>query len=123
MKKFNLLKDYPAPKKPRYVSPKIKKIYHRIVASKRGEKFFDGERNYGYGGYKYDGRWKKFAKKIINKYNLRSNSSILHINCEKGFLLNDLKEENKKFNIFGLEYSKYAIKNSLRSVKKKHKFL
>ena len=27
--------------------------------------YWDGNRRYGYGGYKYDGRWKPIAKKMI----------------------------------------------------------
>ena len=65
----------------------------------------------------YDGRWKSIAKRICEKYKIKDNSRILQINCEKGFLLNDLQELNPKIKIYGLESSKYAIDNALPSVK------
>ena len=35
-------------------------------AKKYSFEYWDGTRNQGYGGYKYTGRWKKTAKKLIN---------------------------------------------------------
>ena len=66
MKEYNLLGSYPKPTKPRFVGKNLRTIKHRIIASKRDFNFFDGNRNYGYGGFKYDGRWAPIAKKIIN---------------------------------------------------------
>ena len=36
-----------------------------IVSKRYDYNYWDGPRKYGYGGYHYDGRWKKIAKKII----------------------------------------------------------
>ena len=91
MREFNLLSDYPKSQSKRYVSENLRTIKHRIVASYRDKEFYDGDRNYGYGGFKYDGRWEKIAKKITNEYNLDNKSSFLQLGCEKGFLLHDLK--------------------------------
>lgn len=117
MKEFNLLGDYPEPTKPRYVNQNLRTITNRITASYRSREFFDGNRNEGYGGMVYDGRWKSIAKRICEKYEIKDNSKILQINCEKGFLLHDLQELNPKIKIYGLESSKYAIDNALPSVK------
>ncbi len=35
------------------------------VAKKYGQDYWDGERQYGYGGYKYDGRWLPIAQGIV----------------------------------------------------------
>ena len=43
---------------------------------------------------------------------------ILQLNCEKGFLLNDLKNIEPKIQITGLENSQYAIDNSMENIKK-----
>jgi len=118
MRQFNLLSEYPKSEKPRYVGSNIRTIDHRIVATYRDKRLYDGERNYGYGGFKYDGRWKKIASKICEEYTLNEDSSFLQLNCEKGFLLNDLKDIKKKMRIQGLETSEYAIENSMESVKK-----
>lgn len=41
------------------------------TAKKFGKDFFDGDRLYGYGGYRYDGRSLSFAKKLVAHYNLQ----------------------------------------------------
>ena len=42
------------------------------VAKKYGVDYWDGNRKYGYGGYKYiPGRWKNVAIKIIEKFKLK----------------------------------------------------
>ena len=76
------------------------------------------QRKYGYGGYKYDGRWKKVAKKIINKYKLTENSKVLDIGCGKGHLVYELSKILKSKNIYGLDISNYAIKTAPKEIKK-----
>ena len=122
MREFNLLGEYPRPEKPRYVGSDLRTINHRIVATYRDKDFFDGNRNYGYGGFKYDGRWKSVAEKICNEYKLNNSSSFLQIGCEKGFLLKDLKDKYKKMRIEGIETSNYAITNSILDAKKNIKY-
>ena len=67
MREFNLLNDYPKPDKPRFVSSKLRSIENRISASYRDKNLYDWDRNNGYGGYKYDGRWVKVAKNICTE--------------------------------------------------------
>ena len=119
MRELNLLEGYPQPKEIRYVGENIRTINHRIIAAYRDKEFFDGDRNCGYGGYKYDGRWKKVATKIKNEYQLDENASFLQLNCEKGFLLNDILEVIPKSKLYGLETSKYAVDQALERVKSK----
>ena len=119
MKEKNLLSKYPQPKMQRVVSEKLRTVEHRIVASKRGQEFFDGNRNCGYGGFTYDGRWKPIASDIISNYNLENNSNVLQINSEKGFLLHDIRSLNPKINVFGTETSDYAISQTVDEVKDK----
>ena len=108
---FNLLEGYPEPKSVRKVSKNLRTIKQRIVASRRDFDFFDGERNYGYGGFSYDGRWKPIAERIVNNYFEKSGGNFLQLNCEKGFLLHDIKELNKNINVYGIETSKYVFQN------------
>ena len=122
MREFNLLGEYKSPEKPRYVGSDLRTINHRIVATYRDKDFFDGNRNYGYGGFKYDGRWKSVAEKICNEYKLNNSSSFLQIGCEKGFLLKDLKDKYKKMRIEGIETSNYAITNSIPDAKENIKY-
>lgn len=117
MREFNLLEGYPRPENIRFVSNNLRTIRHRLIASKRDFQFFDGDRNYGYGGYVYDGRWKIIAENIIKTYSFKTNENILQINSEKGFLLKDLKNKNESLNLVGTETSNYAIQNTMEEVK------
>ena len=38
------------------------------VAKKYGQDYWDGERRYGYGGYKYDGRWLPIAQAMAARW-------------------------------------------------------
>lgn len=50
--------------------------------------YWDGERRYGYGGYRYiPGRWKPVAEALIDRYKLESGSNVLDVGFGKGFLL------------------------------------
>lgn len=109
IKEKNLLQNYPKPNSPRRVSKNLRTIQNRIIACKRDKNFFDGDRNSGYGGFKYDGRWKPIAKNIIDNYGLRDGSKVLQVQCEKGFLLQDIKSINSKIEVFGTETSDYAL--------------
>ena len=80
--------------------------------------FLMAMRNFGYGGFNYDGRWKKVAKKIIDEYKLKNNSSFLQLNCEKGFLLNDVKDALPESEVIGFETSEYAVSTAMEKVKK-----
>ena len=117
MREFNALSGYPAPQKPRYVNANLRTIQHRIVASYRDKDFFDGDRNYGYGGLKYDGRWQAIAKNMIKEYNLKDGAKILQLGCERGFLLHDFKEINQSFEVKGTELSPYAVSTSMPSIR------
>ena len=67
------------------------------IAREYGQGYWDGDRRYGYGGYKYDGRWEIVAKKLIDTYKLKDDSRILDVGCGKGFLLYEFKRGWKRF--------------------------
>lgn len=99
------------------------KVDCMIEAKKYGKNYWDGNRKFGYGGYKYiPGRWDKIAKKIIKKFKLNDNSKILDVGCGKGYLLFEIKKLLPKARIVGFDTSKFAIKNSKKENKKKHFF-
>ncbi|MEP3113125.1 class I SAM-dependent methyltransferase [Nisaea sp.] len=76
-----------------------------------GELYFDGPREYGYGGYRYDGRWQLVARDIIAHYGLKSGMRVLDIGCAKGFLVKDLLDACSGLEVFGLDISEYALKH------------
>ncbi len=117
MREFNAIQNYPEPKNIRYVNKDLRTIQSKIVASYRGEAYYDGDRVNGYGGYNYDGRWKDIAEFMYKEYNLNENSSVLQLGCEKGFLLSDFKTLYPSLNISGTEISQYAIDHSMENIK------
>ncbi len=88
-----------------------------IIAKEFGKDYWDGERQFGYGGYSYDGRWKEVAEKLIKNYALNNKSSVLDIGCGKGYLLFELKKILPDLTISGIDISDYAIKNAKEEVK------
>lgn len=87
------------------------------LAKEFDKDFFDGDRKCGYGGYKYDGRWKTVVKRMKDYYNLSDNVAILDIGCAKGFMLHDFKELMPNCTIAGIDVSTYAIENAMPFVK------
>ncbi len=117
MHEYNLLDGYPQPSKPRYVSDCFRTIEHRLVAAYRDERYYDGDRSCGYGGFSYDGRWRPAAEKICSQYLPPDGGSVLQIGCEKGFLLHDLLEVRPNMKVRGTEISEYAVAHAMPSVK------
>ena len=79
--------------------------------------FWDGNRKFGYGGYKYDGRWKRVAQDLIKQYSLKDSCKILDVGCGKGFLLYEFKKLLPNAVVVGFDPSTYAIKNGKDEIK------
>lgn len=79
--------------------------------------YWDGSRRYGYGGYKYDGRWKTVAEKLIAVYNLKHDAKILDVGCGKGFLLYELKQLLPNSEVCGFDISKHGIAGAPEAIK------
>ena len=62
-------------------------VADRETIKQYGKEYFDGDNPYGYGGYRYDGRFESVASQMIEHYGLDSNSRILEVGCAKGYLL------------------------------------
>lgn len=101
------------PRKPRNITGRKSAKSDLVVAEARqyGEKYFDGPREFGYGGYRYDGRWRAVARDIIREYSLMPGNRVLDIGCAKGFLVKDLILECSGLEVFGIDVSEYALKN------------
>ncbi len=86
------------------------------ISKQYGEMYFDGPRDYGYGGYKYDGRWVAVAKDMIAHFGLKPGDRVLDVGCAKGFLVNDLVEALPGLEVYGLDISEYALMNCHENV-------
>ena len=95
----------------------VDKAWAAEKASKWGYDYWDGSRQTGYGGYKYDGRWKTVADQLIKKYQLKEGAKILDVGCGKGFLMHDLRVQIPEIEVTGIDVSGYALENALETVK------
>lgn len=93
------------------------KIECMKVAKQYGREYWDGDRRYGYGGYKYDGRWEAVAKKLIEIYGLKSNSKILDAGCGKAHLLFEIKKLLPGCEVKGFDISGYALENAKEEIR------
>lgn len=113
MPEYNILEKAGMPQKKKReresnITLKDKKIAERLDFS-----FYDGERDKGYGGYYYDGRWQAVAKIAKDRYKLNSNSRILIDRCHKGFLVYDLKNLIPGITVYGIHPAEYAINHAM----------
>ena len=94
------------------------KILCMLKAKEYEEDYWDGDRRFGYGGYKYlPGRWKPVAESLIETYNLNNSSNILDVGCGKGFLLHEIKLLLPEITIKGFDISYHGLSCALDSVK------
>ncbi len=88
------------------------KVQCMEVAKQYDRDFWDGDRKYGYGGYRYDGRWSVVARGLIDYYGLSDDCRILDVGCGKGFLLYEFKRLLPNAEIAGFDASRYAVNES-----------
>jgi len=86
-------------------------------AKQWGYDYWDGERQYGYGGYNYDGRWRAVAQAMADHYELKSGDRILDVGCGKAFLLYEFTQVLPGLEVAGIDISKYGIEHAKEEVK------
>src|SRR4029077_19001097 len=79
--------------------------------------YWDGSRETGYGGYNYDGRWRKVADALVAAYGLKPGMRVLDVGSGKGFLLHDFRESAPELELAGIDISAYAIVHTMEDVK------
>ena len=117
MAEINLLSSLPKSKRSITERKEAKTEDHVKISRMYGNEYFDGDREYGYGGYKYDGRWVSVAKDIKKHFELNDGEKVLDVGCAKGFLVKDFFDLG--IQSLGIDISKYAIDNSLLEIKDK----
>lgn len=107
MGEINLLRGLPKSKRNVEKRGSVKTAELIALSREYGEDYFDGSRDVGYGGYRYDGRWVPVAKDIVDHFGLEAGDRILDIGCAKGFLVKDLVSLG--IEAFGVDVSEYAL--------------
>lgn len=93
------------------------KVRRSSVARAYGRDYWDGDRRYGYGGYRYDGRWEPVARRIAEIYALADDASILDVGCGKAHLLYELSRVLPRAEVTGFDMSPYAIRTSKSEIR------
>lgn len=117
-REIDLLANYPRTKRNVEERGATKTEAVRSVARKFGREFFDGDRQYGYGGFKYFPRfWQPVIPTFQNHFGLTAASSLLDVGCAKGFMLHDLAELIPGIAVHGVDVSEYAIEHAMDDMK------
>jgi SAM-dependent methyltransferase len=82
------------------------------------EDYWDGDRRFGYGGYKYlPSYWKPVAQTLIEIYGLKAGSRVLDVGCGKGFLLYEMQLLEPGLDLVGFDISKHGLTSALPELK------
>jgi len=87
------------------------------LAKKFDKDYWDGDRTTGYGGMRYDGRWRAVADLMVKHYGIKPGMRVLDVGCGKGFLLYDFTQAVPGVKVTGLDISFYAVANAKEEVK------
>lgn len=103
----------------KYIDRMVDEKVHCMLKAKEYEfDYWDGDRRYGYGGYKYiDNRWQKVAKPLIEMYNLKPDAKILDVGCGKAYLLYELKQLLPDAEIVGFDISKHGLSDAKEEIR------
>src|SRR6187431_2143498 len=96
-----------------YLARMVDEKVHCMLKAKEYEfDYWDGDRRYGYGGYKYDGRWAVVAKQLIDAYGLKPGAKVLDVGCGRGFLLHEFTQLLPGCTVAGFDVSDYALETA-----------
>jgi cyclopropane fatty-acyl-phospholipid synthase-like methyltransferase len=109
MAEVNLLARLPRTKRNIQKRHEAQTPEHIAVSRQYGREYFDGPREVGYGGYRYDGRWIPIAEDIVRHFGLKPGDRVLDVGCAKGFLVKDLLKVCPGLEAFGLDISEFAL--------------
>lgn len=93
------------------------KVHCSEVARRFDRDYWDGDRRYGYGGYKYDGRWAEVARALIDTYTIPPDAKILDVGCGRGFLLYEFTRLLPGCSVTGFDVSEYALATAKEEVR------
>lgn len=88
-----------------------------VVAKQYGYDYWDGDRKYGYGGYRYDGRWRSVAEKMADYYRLKSGMKVLDVGCGMAHLLYEFTQVVPGIEVIGMDISDYALGHAKEEIR------
>ena len=101
-----------------YLARMVDDKVHCMLKAKEYEfDYWDGDRRYGYGGYRYDGRWKVVAQHLIDHYELAPNARILDVGCGKAHLLHELKQLLPGAEVAGFDISEHGLADAPEAIR------
>jgi len=102
-----------------YIGRMMDDKVHCMVKAKEYEfDYWDGDRRYGYGGYRYmPGRWKPVAETLIDIYKLQPNAKILDVGCGKAYLLYEMKQLLPEAEIVGFDTSRHGLTDAREEIR------
>lgn len=92
-------------------------ILHRLIAWELDERYYDGLRANGYGGFLDDGRWLRFVPLLIDRFGIPASGLVVDLGCKKGFILRAFKQLMPSGNFLGIENHSYPIDVADQSIK------
>lgn len=87
------------------------------IAKLYGYDYWDGDRKYGYGGYRYDGRWRVVAERMAENYSLEAGQKILDVGCGMAHLLYEFSQVVPSIEVTGMDISDYALQHAKEEVR------
>ncbi|MBV9636364.1 MAG: class I SAM-dependent methyltransferase, partial [Methylobacteriaceae bacterium] len=102
-----------------YVGRMMDEKVHCMMKAKEYEgDYWDGDRRFGYGGYRYiEGRWKPVARSLIDLHGLKGKVRILDVGAGKGFLLREFKLLLPEAELVGFDISRHGLADAHPDVK------
>ena len=102
-----------------YIDRMVDEKVHCMLKAKEYEfDYWDGDRRYGYGGYKYmAGRWTPVAEALVEIYGLKSDARILDVGCGKAYLLYELKQLLPDAELVGFDISHHGLADAKEEIR------
>ena len=102
-----------------YLARMVDDKVHCMIKAKEYEfDYWDGDRRYGYGGYKYTGRWKPVAEQLVETYGLKPGAKILDVGCGKAHLLYELHKLLPGAEVRGIDISRHGLADAPEEIRR-----